>query len=35
MPTRPFLARLEAVWTQHLFEAIAELPDLEPGDLET
>jgi putative proteasome-type protease len=30
----PFLARLEAVWTRHLFEAIAELPALEPGDLD-
>ena len=30
----PFLARLEAVWTKHLFEAIAELPAIEEGDLE-
>ena len=31
----PFLARLEAVWAKHLFDAIAELPAIEEGDLET
>jgi putative proteasome-type protease len=31
----PFLARLEAVWAKHLFDAIAELPPIEEGDLET
>jgi putative proteasome-type protease len=31
----PFLARLEAVWARHLFDAIAELPAIEEGDLET
>ncbi len=30
----PYLARLEAVWSRHLLAAIAELPVLEPGDLE-
>ena len=31
----PFLARLEAVWTKYLFEAIGELPAIQEGDLET
>jgi putative proteasome-type protease len=31
----PFLARLEAVWTKHLLDAIAELPAIQEGDLET
>ena len=31
----PFLTRLEAVWAKYLFEAIAELPAIEEGDLET
>jgi putative proteasome-type protease len=31
----PYLERLDAVWKRHLFEAIAELPDLELGDVET
>jgi putative proteasome-type protease len=31
----PFLSRLEAVWSKHLFEAIAELPTIQEGDLET
>ena len=30
----PFRARLEAVWARHLFDAIAELPAVEEGDLE-
>jgi putative proteasome-type protease len=30
----PFLARLEAVWSRHLLAAIAELPALEPGDVD-
>ena len=33
MADSPFLARLEAVWTKHLSEAIAELPAIEEGDL--
>jgi putative proteasome-type protease len=31
----PFLTRLEAVWAKFLFEAIAALPAIEEGDLET
>jgi len=31
----PFLSRLEAVWAKHLHEAIADLPTIEEGDLET
>ncbi|HEX7442887.1 MAG TPA: hypothetical protein VF320_03310 [Acidimicrobiales bacterium] len=31
----PFLARLEAVWAKHLSDAIADLPAIEEGDLET
>ena len=31
----PFLARLEAVWAKHLSDAIAELPAIQEGDLET
>jgi putative proteasome-type protease len=31
----PFLARLEAVWVKHLSDAIAELPAIQEGDLET
>ena len=31
----PFLTRLEAVWAKYLFEAIAELPAIQEGDLET
>jgi putative proteasome-type protease len=31
----PFLSRLEAVWSKHLFEAITELPTIQEGDLET
>jgi len=30
----PFRDRLEAVWARHLFDAIAELPAVEEGDLE-
>jgi len=31
----PFLRRLEATWSRHLGEAIADLPAIEEGDLET
>lgn len=31
----PYLARLESVWAKHLSDAIAELPAIEEGDLET
>ena len=31
----PFLDRLEAVWVRHLSEAIADLPAIQEGDLET
>jgi len=31
----PFLARLEAVWFKHLSDAIADLPAIQEGDLET
>lgn len=31
----PFLSRLEATWSRHLSEAIADLPAIEEGDLET
>jgi putative proteasome-type protease len=31
----PFLSRLEAVWAKHLHEAIADLPTIQEGDLET
>ena len=31
----PFLTRLDAVWRRHLLAAIAELPMLEEGDLDT
>ena len=31
----PYLAKLEAVWSKHLAEAIAELPAIEEGDFET
>ena len=31
----PFLRRLEAVWAKHLHEAIADLPTIQEGDLET
>jgi len=31
----PFLSRLEGVWAKHLHEAIADLPTIQEGDLET
>ncbi len=31
----PFLSRLEAVWAKHMHEAIADLPAIQEGDLET